>query len=263
MNPLPRSLPDRLRSVIDYRQLAPTYDASCRRIGHIHDAAIDALQLQPGQTVLDIACGTGATLLELSRRVGLQGKVIGIDHSPDMVAVAWQRISASGAQNIELLVEPIESARISHKADALLFCFAHDVLQSRDALSNVFSLARFGARAVTVGAKLANSWWAGPLNAWVHWRGRRYRTTELGLNIPGIPCGNIARISGSRKPFTWVPAISQKESFPETSLPTQECRTLREVQHQKKDRHRGSHDHSAASRRGDRIHKNGRSSIAR
>ncbi len=187
MNSLPSPLTDRSRSVLDYRQLAPTYDASCRRIGHIRDAAIDALQLQPGQTVLDIACGTGATLLELSGRVGLRGKVIGIDHSPDMVDVARQRISASGAQNIELLVEPIESARISHKADALLFCFAHDVLHSRDALCNVFSLARFGARVVTVGAKLAHSWWAGPLNAWVHWRGRRYRTTERGLEHPWHP----------------------------------------------------------------------------
>jgi len=187
MNSPPSPLTDRFRSVLDYRQLAPTYDASCRRIGHIRDAAIDALQLQPGQTVLDIACGTGATLLELSGRVGLQGKVIGIDHSPDMAAVARQRISASGAQNIELLVEPIESARIRHKADALLFCFAHDVLQSRDALCNVFSLARFGARVVTVGAKLADSRWAGPLNAWIHWRGRRYRTTELGLEHPWHP----------------------------------------------------------------------------
>ena len=187
MNSPPSPLTDRSRSVLDYRQLAPTYDASCRRIGHIRDAAIDALQLQPGQTVLDIACGTGATLLELSGRVGLQGKVIGIDHSPDMVDVARQRISASGAQNIELLVEPIESVRISHKADALLFCFAHDVLHSRDALCNVFSLARFGARVVTVGAKLADSWWAGPLNAWVHWRGKQYRTTELGLEHPWYP----------------------------------------------------------------------------
>lgn len=184
MNPLSCPLPDRSRSVIDYRQLASTYDASCRRIEYIRDTAIDALQLQPGQTVLDIACGTGATLLELSRRVGLQGKVIGIDHSPDMVDVARQRISASSAQNIELLVEPIESAFVKHKADALLFCFAHDVLHSREALRNVFSLARRRARIVTVGAKLVDAWWAGPLNAWVHWRGRRYRTTELGLECP-------------------------------------------------------------------------------
>lgn len=187
MNSLSRPLPDRSRSVIDYQQLASSYDASCRRIGYIRDAAIAALKLKPGQTVLDIACGTGATLLELSRRVGSRGKVIGIDHSPDMAAIAWQRVSASGAQNIDLHVEPIESVRIRHKADALLFCFAHDVLQSRDALCNLFSRAHHGARVVTVGAKLANSWWAGPLNAWVHWRGRRYRTTELGLEHPWHP----------------------------------------------------------------------------
>lgn len=177
-------LPNRSRSVADYRQLASTYDASCRRIGHIRTAAVNALALQPGQTVFDIACGTGATLLELSRRVGPHGKVVGIDHSPEMAAIAWQRIAASGAKNIELLVEPIESAIVGHRADALLFCFTHDVLQSKRALHNVFSMAGQGARVVTAGAKLAAWWWAAPLNGWIHWRGRRYRTTERGLLRP-------------------------------------------------------------------------------
>ncbi|MBY0266956.1 MAG: methyltransferase domain-containing protein [Burkholderiales bacterium] len=178
---------DRSRSILDYRQLASTYDASCKRIGHIREAAIDALVLQPGQTVVDIACGTGATLLELSERVGPEGKVIGIDHSPEMVEVARQRVSLSTAKNIELLVEPIESACFNGKADALFFCFSHDVLQSKEALRNIFSSTSCGARVVTVGTKLLTSWWAGPLNSWIHWRGRRYRTTEQGLAQPWKP----------------------------------------------------------------------------
>lgn len=180
-------LPNRSRSVADYRQLASTYDASCRRLGDIRTVAMNALALQPGQTVFDIACGTGATLLELSRRVGAHGKVVGIDHSPEMAAFARHRIATSGAKNIELLVEPIESARVGHQADALLLSFAHDVLQSRQALHNVFSMTRHGARVVTVGAKLVAWWWAAPLNGWIHWRGRRYRTTERGLLRPWDP----------------------------------------------------------------------------
>lgn len=108
--------PNRYRSVSDYRDLASTYDASCRRIGYIRSAAVNALVLQPGQTVFDVACGTGATLLELACRVGPRGRVIGIDHSPEMAAIARQRIAASGVRNIELVVEVMRThPEIGHR----------------------------------------------------------------------------------------------------------------------------------------------------
>ncbi len=60
------------------------------------------MELQRGQTVLDIACGTGAKLLELASRVGPHGKVIGIDHSPEMAIVAQHgaRVATVGAKLI-------------------------------------------------------------------------------------------------------------------------------------------------------------------
>lgn len=179
--------PNRYRSVSDYRDLASTYDASCRRIGYIRSAAVNALVLQPGQTVFDVACGTGATLLELACRVGPRGRVIGIDHSPEMTAIARQRIAASDARNIELVVGPVDAVRITDHADALLFCFAHDVLQSAASLKNIFSMVRHDARVITVGAKLIDRWWAFPLNNWIRWRGQRYRTTDRGLARPWEP----------------------------------------------------------------------------
>lgn len=182
--------PNRYRSVTDYRDLASTYDASCRRIGYIRSTAVNALALQPGQTVFDVACGTGATLLELAYRVGPRGKVIGIDHSPEMAAIARQRIAASDARNIELVVGPVDAVRITDDDDALLFCFAHDVLQSAPSLQNIFSMVRHDARVVTVGAKLIDRWWAIPLNSWIQWRGQRYRTTDRGLTRPWKPLRN-------------------------------------------------------------------------
>ncbi len=176
-----------MRSVADYRDLAPGYDASCRLIDHIRRAAVDALDLRAGETVFDIACGTGATLLELAARVGPRGKVIGIDHSPEMTIIARQRIAAAGARNVEIILGPAESARIAGRADAVLFCFAHDILQSATALENIFSMARNGARVASVGAKLSGHWWSAPLDYWVRWRGQRYRTTNRGLAFPCAP----------------------------------------------------------------------------
>ena len=48
----------------------------------------DAAQVQPGQRVLDVACGTGILTREIAPRIGSAGRVVGVDPSPGMVAVA-------------------------------------------------------------------------------------------------------------------------------------------------------------------------------
>jgi SAM-dependent methyltransferase len=45
-----------------------------------------------GSTVMDVGCGCGATTIELARAVGLSGRVIGIDLSGPMLALAAERL---------------------------------------------------------------------------------------------------------------------------------------------------------------------------
>lgn len=49
-----------------------------------------AAQIQPGQRVLDVACGTGVLAREAALRAGPGGRAVGIDPSPGMIAVARQ-----------------------------------------------------------------------------------------------------------------------------------------------------------------------------
>lgn len=51
---------------------------------------LDAAQIQAGQRVLDVACGTGVVARTAITRVGPTGQVAGIDPNPGMVAVAKQ-----------------------------------------------------------------------------------------------------------------------------------------------------------------------------
>lgn len=54
-------------------------------------ASFDALQPNPGETILDIGCGNGLLTAELARAVGKKGRVIGIDPSEDMRSAGVKR----------------------------------------------------------------------------------------------------------------------------------------------------------------------------
>lgn len=49
---------------------------------------LDAVRVEPGERVLDVACGTGVLARNAAARVGTQGFVAGIDPDPGMLAVA-------------------------------------------------------------------------------------------------------------------------------------------------------------------------------
>jgi ubiquinone/menaquinone biosynthesis C-methylase UbiE len=58
---------------------------------------IEHAALQPGEQVLDVACGTGAVTRRAAALVGPTGQVTGVDVNPGMLAVARTRTLAPGA----------------------------------------------------------------------------------------------------------------------------------------------------------------------
>jgi ubiquinone/menaquinone biosynthesis C-methylase UbiE len=53
--------PDRTATLKQYRQAAPGYDRHMRRFARWQRIAVERLELQSDETVLDVACGTGLT----------------------------------------------------------------------------------------------------------------------------------------------------------------------------------------------------------
>jgi len=55
---------------------------------------VDAAALTPGGSALDVASGTGKVAADLQRRAGSSGRVLGVDLSPGMTAVAQKRYAS-------------------------------------------------------------------------------------------------------------------------------------------------------------------------
>lgn len=65
--------------------------------------AVAALDLNPGDTVVEIGCGTGLNFSLLQREIGKEGRIIGMDLTEAMLDEARQRIELKGWSNVELV----------------------------------------------------------------------------------------------------------------------------------------------------------------
>lgn len=55
-----------------------------------------------GSRVVDVGCGAGFDALIAARRVGPEGRVVGVDMTPEMIAKARAAVESSGLRNVEI-----------------------------------------------------------------------------------------------------------------------------------------------------------------
>ncbi len=144
-----------------YTALAASYDARTSFFSGCRARIVDSLDVRPGDVVLDVGCGTGLCFEHLRDRTGSEGRVLGIDASPEMAGLAQTRAADRGWDNVTVLESAVDAATIPVAADKALFCAVHDVLQDVAALRNVFGHLRPGAMVAAGGGKFTGGWYVG------------------------------------------------------------------------------------------------------
>jgi ubiquinone/menaquinone biosynthesis C-methylase UbiE len=92
---------------------------------HFGAALVERAELSRGDRVLDVGCGTGASLLPASRRVGPVGWVVGIDLAPGMVDESRAAIEKAAIVNAEATLADAEELPFADGSfDAVLCGFA-------------------------------------------------------------------------------------------------------------------------------------------
>jgi SAM-dependent methyltransferase len=201
--------PDRDAALQQYRRRAPLYDLELTLFEPLRRRAVARLALRSGETVLDLGCGTGLSLPLLRAGVGPEGRVIGVEQSPEMVARARARVDTAGWRNVQLHCAPVEAAPPLPAADAVLLHFTHDVLQQPEAVARIGAALRPGARVVACGLKWApRARW--PLNGLVAIAARHSVTAWSGLDAPwGLlaerlgPCALESTLGGAAYLACW------------------------------------------------------------
>jgi ubiquinone/menaquinone biosynthesis C-methylase UbiE len=151
---------------------APGYPQRGQRL-----RAVQALDLRAGDTVVDMACGTGLNFSLLEQAIGPAGRIVGVDLTDAMLAQAQDRIETNGWSNVSLV-----------QADAAGFDFPAEV----DAILSTYALSQVPECAAVIAHGAA------ALSAGGRW-------VVLDLKVPDRTPGWLTQLgTATVRPFAWI-----------------------------------------------------------
>lgn len=152
-----------------YRRRAKRYDFTANlyyllgfREWKYRKKAVAALALRPGDTVVEIGCGTGLNFGLFESAIGPDGKIIGIDLTDAMLDGAHARVAREGWSNVELVQCDAGQYEFPSKVDGIISTFALTLVPEFD------EVIRRGAQALSPGRRWVVADLKMPTNAFRH-----------------------------------------------------------------------------------------------
>jgi demethylmenaquinone methyltransferase/2-methoxy-6-polyprenyl-1,4-benzoquinol methylase len=161
-----------------YRRRAAGYDLAVWiyrlfgfRIRHYRRVTVASLALKPGDTVVEIGCGTGLNFRYLQEAVGGEGKVIGVDLTDAMLEIARERIHREGWTDIDLVQSDAAQYEFPQGVSGIFSTLAITLIPEYDAvIQNGAQALRSGGRFAVFDMKQPSNWpdWLVRLTAWLN-----------------------------------------------------------------------------------------------
>jgi demethylmenaquinone methyltransferase/2-methoxy-6-polyprenyl-1,4-benzoquinol methylase len=120
--------------------------------------AVQALDIGRGDTVVDMACGTGLNFSLLEEAVGPEGRIVGVDLTDAMLAQAERRIETNGWRNVSLAQADAAEFDFPTGVDAILSTYAlTQVPECREVIAHGAAALADGGRWAVLDLKVPNS----------------------------------------------------------------------------------------------------------
>ena len=152
--------------IATYRRRARHYDVTTRlyQPERAHRRrAVRALGLRPGNTVVEIACGTGLNFPLIEHEIGPQGRIVGVDLSDAMLAQAQDRIQTNRWSNVTLVQADAAEFEFPAGVDAILATYPHALLpEPAEVIAHGAAALTAGGRWVVLDVKVPDN-----LPSWV------------------------------------------------------------------------------------------------
>lgn len=120
------------------------------------DRLIEALRLQPGQSVADIGAGSGYFTWRLAKKVGSRGRVYAVDIQQEMLDLLARQMPARGVSNVVSVLGSIESAKLpAGSIDlALMVDVYHEFSHPYEMIQSICAALKPGGRLIFVEYRL-------------------------------------------------------------------------------------------------------------
>jgi demethylmenaquinone methyltransferase/2-methoxy-6-polyprenyl-1,4-benzoquinol methylase len=120
--------------------------------------AVQALRLRPGDSVVEIACGTGLNFPSIEQQIGPEGRIVGVDLTDAMLAQAQHRIETNGWSNVSLVQADAAEFEFPTGVDAILATYAHALLpESGQVIAHGAAALSAGGRWVVLDLKVPDN----------------------------------------------------------------------------------------------------------
>jgi ubiquinone/menaquinone biosynthesis C-methylase UbiE len=121
--------------------------------------AVHALNLNHGDTVVEIGCGTGLNFSLLQKVIGSEGRIIGIDLTEEMLEEAKRLVKKKDWRNVELVNSDAAEFKFPENIDGIISTFAITLIPEFDqVIKNGCRALKKEKRCIVLDLKMPSNW---------------------------------------------------------------------------------------------------------